>query len=79
MNIANEARPIYMKCLRTTSIHGETDSESVLMNILVRNFITGNLLDQGYFHASSCISFNLIDDKMLQYISGKQIRIYFLF
>ena len=36
-----------MKCLRTTSIHGEVDSESVLMNILLRNFMHNNLLDQG--------------------------------
>ena len=44
---SSEIRPIYMKCLRTTSIHGEVDSESVLMNILLRNFMHNNLLDQG--------------------------------
>merc|ERR1712168_1791748 len=43
---SSEIRPIYMKCLRTTSIHGEVDSESVLMNILLRNFMHNNLLDQ---------------------------------
>ena len=36
-----------MKCLRTTSLHGEIESESVLMNILLRNYIYNNLLDQG--------------------------------
>ena len=43
----NEIRPIYMKCLRTTSIHNEIESESVLMNILLRNYMHSNLLDQG--------------------------------
>jgi len=42
----NEIRPIYMKCLRTTSIHNEIESESVLMNILLRNYMHSNLLDQ---------------------------------
>ena len=42
-----EARPVYMKCLRTTSLHGEIESESVLMNVLLRNYMHNNLLDQG--------------------------------
>lgn len=46
MDKSSEIRQIYMKCLRTTSIHGEIDSESVLMNILLRNFMHNNLLDQ---------------------------------
>jgi len=41
-----EARPVYMKCLRTTSLHGEVESESVLMNVLLRNYMHNNLLDQ---------------------------------
>merc|ERR1719500_2006657 len=41
-----EARPVYMKCLRTTSLHGEIESESVLMNVLLRNYMHNNLLDQ---------------------------------
>lgn len=47
LNRSAEARPFYMKCLRTTSLHGEIESESVLMNILLRNYIYNNLLDQG--------------------------------
>ena len=35
-----------MKCLRTTSLHGEIESESVLMNVLLRNYMHNNLLDQ---------------------------------
>ena len=50
---SSEIRPIYMKCLRTTSIHGEVDSESVLMNILLRNFMHNNLLDQGMNSATN--------------------------
>jgi len=46
LNRSAEARPFYMKCLRTTSLHGEIESESVLMNILLRNYIYNNLLDQ---------------------------------
>ena len=52
---SSEIRPIYMKCLRTTSIHGEVDSESVLMNILLRNFMHNNLLDQGMNLATSIL------------------------
>lgn len=46
LNRSSEARPIYMKCLRTTSLHGEIESESVLMNVLLRNYMHNNLLDQ---------------------------------
>jgi len=41
-----EVRPIYMKRLRTTALHGEFESESVLLNLLLRNFLHYNLFEQ---------------------------------
>ena len=35
-----------MKRLRTSALHGEVETESVLMNLLLRNFLHFNLLEQ---------------------------------
>lgn len=42
----DEIRPLYLRRLRTTTLHCETESESVLLNLLLRNFISHNLHDQ---------------------------------
>ena len=35
-----------MKRLRTTALHGEFESESVLLNLMLRNFLHYNLFEQ---------------------------------
>ena len=35
-----------MKRLRSSALHGETESESVLLNLLLRNFLHHNLFEQ---------------------------------
>jgi 26S proteasome regulatory subunit N3 len=46
MNRLQDVRPIYMKRLRTTALHGEFESESVLLNLMLRNFLHYNLFEQ---------------------------------
>merc|ERR1711937_861454 len=41
-----DVRPVYMKRLRSSALHGETESESVLLNLLLRNFLHHNLFEQ---------------------------------
>lgn len=41
-----DVRPVYMKRLRSSALHGETETESVLLNLLLRNFLHHNLFEQ---------------------------------
>merc|ERR1712227_307180 len=46
LNRLCEVRQLYMKRLRTGALHGEVESESVLLNLLLRNFLHYNLFEQ---------------------------------
>lgn len=46
LKILDQARTVYMKRLRTVTLHAEYESESVLLNLLLRNYLHYNLYEQ---------------------------------
>jgi 26S proteasome regulatory subunit N3 len=46
LKVLDQARTVYMKRLRTVTLHAEYESESVLLNLLLRNYLHYNLYEQ---------------------------------
>ena len=46
LKILDQARTVYMKRLRTVTLHAEYESESVLLNLLLRNYLHYDLYEQ---------------------------------
>ena len=46
LKILEQARTVYMKRLRTVTLHAEYESESVLLNLLLRNYLHYDLYEQ---------------------------------
>lgn len=46
LKVLDQARTVYMKRLRTVTLHAEYESESVLLNLLLRNYLHYDLYEQ---------------------------------